>query len=71
MSMTYRCRIFALGFFFWVINTAMFMGHYPASQQFGLLHSALAGMVMALAFVPRSMIHWTDDRKDRRDDDRN
>lgn len=65
MSFVYRCRIFALGLTFWIINTAQIQAHYPFSDRLGLFHAMLAGMVGALAFMPRRMLYWPTERSTR------
>lgn len=58
MNLTQRCRMFALGAILWIFVTALSIEHYPLSAAMGLLHAALASMVTASAFLPRTMLHW-------------
>jgi hypothetical protein len=50
--------MFALGAILWIFVTALSIEHYPFSAAMGLLHAALASMVTASAFMPRTMLHW-------------
>lgn len=58
MNFTQRCRIFALGVTMWIAVVAMGMNHTPFSEELGALHAGVAGLVAALAFVPRTMLRW-------------
>lgn len=50
--------MFSLGMILWIINAGMFADHVLLVPALGLFHAALAGLVIASAFMPRTVLRW-------------
>lgn len=58
MSLTKRCRLFTLGFVFWILVVATTKAGLPFGQEMGGLHAGLAAAVASSAFLPRRSLSW-------------
>lgn len=58
MNFVQRCRMFTLGLTMWIVVVALGMEHTPITESLGTLHAAMASMVAASAFMPRTMLRW-------------
>jgi hypothetical protein len=58
VSLTKRCRLFALGLTLWVFVVLATNAHLPFSEM-GALHAGLAAAVASSAFLPRRSLSWS------------
>jgi hypothetical protein len=59
MSLTARCRLFALGLVFWILVVVTTKAGLLFSHELGALHAGLAGAVGVAAFLPRRSFTWS------------